>query len=208
MADKLKKFTHENRARQLTEGPRRNKRDADQVVEINEKVIFINRSSKVVKGGRRFNFSALIVVGDRNGNVGLGLGKAGEVAECIRKGNENAKQRMVEIGLKDGTIPHEVLSDYGGATVLLKPACPGTGVIAGKVVRAVLEAVGVKDVLTKSMGSNNAANVAKATLAALLQLRMKNEIYENRGMSERESAPPPKEEVDVASPKEDVDAVV
>lgn len=151
--------------------------------DLGEKVIFINRSSKVVKGGRRFSFSALVVVGDKQGKVGLGLGKAGEVADAIRKGSENARSGMVNIALRDNTIPHEVTCVYDGARVLLRPASPGTGVIAGKTVRAVLELAGVRNVLSKSLGSNNAANVAKATLTALLQLRLREQIYEQRGKS-------------------------
>ncbi len=150
--------------------------------ELTEKVVFINRSSKVVKGGRRFSFSALIVVGDKHGKVGLGLGKAVEVAEAIRKGGDDAKRRMVKISLNGPTIPHEVLSNFGGASVLLRPASPGTGIIAGKTVRAVIESCGVKDVLSKSLGSSNAANVAKATLAGLQRLRLKEEIYRARGI--------------------------
>jgi len=148
-----------------------------------EKVVFINRSSKVVKGGRRFSFSALVVVGDKKGRVGLGLGKGKEVSESIRKGGEIAKGRMVTVSLKDTTIPHEVISRYCGAHVLLRPASPGTGVIAGKTVRAVIESVGIKDILSKSLGSKNAANVVKATLAALQQLRLREEIYLGRGLS-------------------------
>jgi len=158
--------------------------------DLTEKVVFINRSAKVVKGGRRFNFSALIVVGDRRGRVGVGLGKAGEVADAIRKGGEMARNQMVGVSLKDATIPHEVFSHYCGAKVLLRPASPGTGVIAGKTVRAVLESAGVKDVLTKSLGSKNAANVVKATLQALLSLRLREDIYWGRGLEIKKKEPP------------------
>jgi len=171
-------------------GPRR--RDGDfferEQSDLTEKVIFINRSSKVVKGGRRFSFSALVVVGDKKGKVGLGLGKAGEVADAIRKGNEDAKHNMTNVSLKDVTIPHEVLSEYGGARILLRPASPGTGIIAGKTVRAVVESAGVKDILSKSLGSKNAANVAKATLTALQNLRLREQIYKERGMQIRPRA--------------------
>ena len=150
--------------------------------ELVEKVVFINRSAKVVKGGRRFNFSALVVVGDKKGRVGVGLGKAGEVADAIRRGGELARTQMVFVSLKDTTIPHEVFCAFGGAKVLLRPASPGTGIIAGKKVRAVLESAGVKDVLTKSLGSKNAANVVKATLKGLLSLRLRETIYKSRGL--------------------------
>lgn len=160
--------------------------------ELTEKVVFINRSAKVVKGGRRFNFSALIVVGDRRGRVGVGLGKAGEVADAIRKGGELARSQMVSVSLKEATIPHEIFSHYCGAKVLLRPASPGTGIIAGKTVRAVLESAGVKDVLSKSMGSKNAANVVKATLEALLSLRLREDIYQGRGLEiKKVEAPKP-----------------
>jgi small subunit ribosomal protein S5 len=162
----------------------------DQQQELTEKVVFINRSAKVVKGGRRFNFSALVVVGDRRGKVGVGLGKAGEVADAIRKGGELARTQMVGVSLKDATIPHEVFFHYCGAKVLLRPASPGTGIIAGKTVRAVLESAGVKDVLSKSLGSKNAANVVKATLHALLSLRLREDIYRGRGI-EIKKVPPP-----------------
>lgn len=161
--------------------------------ELIEKVVFINRSAKVVKGGRRFNFSALVVVGDKRGRVGVGLGKAGEVADAIRKGGELARAQMVSVSLKDATLPHEVFSHYCGAKVLLRPASPGTGIIAGKTVRAVLESAGVKDVLSKSLGSKNAANVVKATLQALLSLRLREDIYRGRGLQIKkvESLKPP-----------------
>ena len=162
--------------------------DKDQK-ELTEKVIFINRSSKVVKGGRRFSFSALVVIGDKQGRVGLGLGKAGEVADAIRKGGENAKQSMINISLKQATIPHEVISTFGGARILLRPASPGTGIIAGKTVRAVVESAGVKDILSKSLGSKNAANVAKATLGALQGLRLREQIFRERGLEIRKRAP-------------------
>lgn len=162
--------------------------------ELVEKVVFINRSAKVVKGGRRFNFSALVVVGDKRGRVGVGLGKAGEVADAIRKGGELARSQMVGVSLKDATIPHEVFSHYCGARVLLRPASPGTGIIAGKTVRAVLESAGVKDVLSKSLGSKNAANVVKATLDALLSLRLREHIYQGRGLEiKKVEAPKPPE---------------
>lgn len=148
---------------------------------LTEKVVFINRCSKVVKGGRRFSFSALVVAGDMNGKVGFGFGKANEVAECIKKASEIAKKNLEPMKLDGGTIPHEVQAAHGGGIVLLKPASPGTGVIAGGGVRAVCEAVGIKDVLGKSLGSNNHANVVKATLKALSELRNRDEIYSLRG---------------------------
>lgn len=163
--------------------------DGKPLNELMEKVVFINRSAKVVKGGRRFSFSALVVVGDKKGRVGLGLGKAGEVADAIRKGGEVARSAMVPVSLSGVTLPHEVFYEYGGAKILLRPASPGTGVIAGKTVRAVLESAGLKDVLTKSLGSNNAANVVKATLGALQQLRMREDIYKSRGLSVKKKEP-------------------
>ena len=136
--------------------------------ELTEKVVFINRCATATKGGRRFSFSALMVSGDKEGRVGVGFGKAQEVAECIRKGSDDAKRSLVRMKIVDGTIPHEVQAEHGGGVVLLKPACPGTGIIAGGGVRAVCEAVGITDVLGKSLGSNNHANVVKATMKALL----------------------------------------
>ena len=146
-----------------------------------EKVVYINRCAKVVKGGRRFSFSALVVAGDCEGNVGYGFGKANEVAESIRKAKETAKKAMVGISLADQTIPHEVVGEYGGGKVMLRPASPGTGIVAGSGVRAVIEAAGVKDVLAKSLGSSNHANVVKATLRALQSLRSRSEVYRLRG---------------------------
>jgi small subunit ribosomal protein S5 len=157
--------------------------------EITEKVVFINRCAKVVKGGRRFSFSALIVAGDQKGKVGVGFGKANEVSEAIRKATDASKKRMVKIAVKDNTIPHEVTGEFGGGRVLLRPASPGTGVIAGGGVRAVLEAVGIRDVLAKSLGSSNHANVVNATIAALVQLRPKEDVFKLRGKTLRQAAP-------------------
>jgi small subunit ribosomal protein S5 len=159
--------------------------------ELTEKVVYINRSAKVVKGGRRFHFSALIVTGDKRGRVGVGMGKAGEVADAIRKGGELARAHMVQVSLKGATIPHEVTCRFDGACVLLRPASPGTGIIAGKTVRAVVESAGVKDVLTKSLGSKNPANVVKATLAALRSLRLREDIYQGRGLAVKKAEPAP-----------------
>jgi len=147
-----------------------------------EKVVFINRCAKVVKGGRRFSFSALIVAGDHDGKVGCGFGKANEVSEAIRKASEAARKAMEKVSLHENTIPHETIGQYGGGRVLLRPASPGTGVIAGGGVRAVVEAAGIRDVLAKSLGSSNHANVVKATIEALRALRRRDEILKVRGI--------------------------
>ena len=152
-----------------------------------DRIIHINRTSKVVKGGRRFSFSALVVVGDGKGNVGYGLGKAKEVPEAIRKGVEKAKKNMISIPIQGTTIPYDVMGKYGAGKVLLLPASEGTGVIAGGAARAILEVAGISDILSKCLGSNNPHNVVKATIRALQQLRSPEEIFSRRGIVKNSS---------------------
>lgn len=155
-------------------------------MELNETVVAINRVSKTVKGGRIMKFAALVVVGDGEGTIGFGIGKAGEVPDAIRKGIENAKKNLIKVSLKGSTIPHEVLGKFGAGEVLLKPAAPGTGVIAGGPVRAVLEAAGVKDIRTKALRSNNPYNVVRATVQGLSSLRTAEEVALVRGKTVKE----------------------
>src|SRR6202163_676150 len=175
-------------------GGRRQERHTDKTAaargETTEKVVFINRCAKVVKGGRRFSFSALIVAGDHDGKVGCGFGKANEVAEAIRKASEAARKAMEKVSLRENTIPHETIGEFGGGRVLLRPASPGTGVIAGGGVRAGVAGAGIRDVLAKSLGSSNHANVVKATIEALRSLRRKDEILRVRGIKSGDGKAP------------------
>jgi len=175
-------------AQERSSGPRRIITDAHGV-ELKEKVVHINRVAKVVKGGRRFSFSALVVVGDQNGQVGFGLGKAKEVPEAIRKGIDEAKKSMIRVPIADGTIPYDVTGNFGAGAVLLKPASDGTGVIAGGGVRAVVELAGIANVLTKCLGSNNPHNMVRATMAALRLLKEPAKVAELRGKSLAELRP-------------------
>ncbi len=170
------------------EGGRRSEAAAEEGPQLVEKVVYVNRCAKVVKGGRRFSFSALIVVGDQKGKVGYGFGKANEVSDAIRKGTDAAKRAMKNVVVVNETIPHEVYTEFGGAKIVLKPAAPGTGLVAGNKVRAVLEAAGVNNIIAKSLGSSNAANVVKATIQAMLDMRTADQILSARGKKKKEDA--------------------
>jgi small subunit ribosomal protein S5 len=152
-------------------------------LDLKDKLVYVGRTAKVVKGGRRFNFSAIVVVGDGNGHVGYGLGKAGEVVDAVTKATESAKKNIVKVRLQKNTIPHEVIGKYGAAKVLIKPATPGTGVIAAGGIRAILELAGVQDVLTKSLGSSNPHNTVKATMSGLLELEDAQAVASRRGIN-------------------------
>ena len=162
------------------------RREREQESEFNEKLVYVNRVAKVVKGGKNFRFTALMVVGDGAGRISCGMGKAAEIPEAIRKGVEDAKKQMVHISLKETTIPHQIVGEFGTGKVLMMPAPEGTGVIAGGPVRAVIEAVGIKDIRTKSIGSNNPINVVRATIEGLKQLRTIEEVAKLRGKSVEE----------------------
>ncbi len=172
----------EARSRSRTRGQRRERRrgEEDEGPEYIEKVVFINRVAKVVKGGRRFSFTAVIVIGDGNGRVGFGMGRANEVPEAIRKGGVIARRSMIRVPMREGTLVHETMATFKSSKIMIRPASPGTGVIAGGAVRAVMEAAGVRDVLTKSLGSNTAVNVVRATIDALAALRYPEEVVAQR----------------------------
>ena len=179
----------ESKERRERRRPERNALKEEDKSGLTEKVVFINRCAKVVKGGRRFSFSALIVTGDKQGKVGLGFGKANEVSEAIRKASDAAKKQLKSYAIDENTIPHEAVGEFDGARVLLRPASRGTGIVAGGGVRAVCEAVGVRDILAKSLGSNNPSNVVKATLAAFSTLRLREDIFKTRGIAIKAKAP-------------------
>ena len=170
------------------EGGRRNETPVEEGPQLMEKVVYVNRCAKVVKGGRRFSFSALIVVGDQKGKVGYGFGKANEVSDAIRKGTDAAKRAMKNVVVVNETIPHEVYTEFGGAKIVLKPATAGTGLVAGAKVRAVLEAAGVTNIIAKSLGSSNAANVVKATMKAMQSMRTADQVLSARGKKKKEDA--------------------
>jgi small subunit ribosomal protein S5 len=167
----------------LKKGFKMAKRFNPEGLELKEKLVVVNRVSKTVKGGRVARFAALMIVGDENGHVGYGLGKAAEVSEATRKAIEDAKKNMIEVSLKDGTIPHEIIGEFGAGRVLLKPASKGTGIIAGKTVRAVVELAGIKNIRSKCLRSNNPTNVVKATFEALKALRTVEQVAKTRGIS-------------------------
>ena len=170
------------------EGGRRNEAPVEEGPQLMEKVVYVNRCAKVVKGGRRFSFSALVVVGDQKGKVGYGFGKANEVSDAIRKGTDAAKRAMKKVVVVNETIPHEIYTEFGGAKIVLKPATAGTGLVAGAKVRSVLEAAGVTNVIAKSLGSSNAANVVKATMKAMQSMRTADQVLSARGKKKKEAA--------------------
>ena len=170
------------------EGGRRNEAPVEEGPQLMEKVVYVNRCAKVVKGGRRFSFSAHVVVGDQKGKVGYGFGKANEVSDAIRKGTDAAKRAMKNVVVVNETIPHEIYTEFGGAKIVLKPATAGTGLVAGAKVRSVLEAAGVTNVIAKSLGSSNAANVVKATMKAMQCMRTADQVLSARGKKKKEAA--------------------